>query len=129
MKTRGILAISVAIISTIGIAYRAMLGSSQALNILIGIVSIVLGAYFGLEGGIQGVKGIEKVSSKGFMEQEVAGVSVRAILALVIGIGVTSVIAYLAIFQSVGSAVTALIGWDNLVLSYYFTTEATKPSS
>jgi len=128
MKTKGILAISVTIIATVGVAYRAMLGSTQALNILIGIISIVLGSYFGLEGGIQGLKG-DISSIEGFLEQEIWGVSVRAILALVVGIGVTAIIAGLAVAQLIDSAITALIGWDNLVLSYYFTTEATRASS
>ena len=126
MEEKGILAVVVAGMATFFLGFSAVMGNTVAQRTLIAVLAVVLGGYFGLEGRLKGME--TSITKEGFMEQKVLGVTVRAILALVVGIGVTFVLAWLSLAGS-SMATSALIGYDNLVISYYFTSEAAKASS
>jgi len=125
MKTKGMIALTATAMFMFFMGLSVVLrGSSLGMKGLFWLMSVVLPAYFGKKAvEFPETKGIEKVSS--FLEQEIWGVSVKAILALVIGIGGFGILGFLTLigYQEV---ITALIGYENVIVSYYFSSEATK---
>lgn len=116
---KGILAVSVSIIATVFLGLLAFYkGSQEALGALIYGMSGILAFYFGMEGAKTAVKVSSREGGR-LIKQELFGLSVKAIIAVTVGIGATVVLGYLAI-QGNERAVGALITELSIVTGYYF---------